>query len=510
MTPPIIPVILAGGSGTRLWPLSREAWPKQFLKIGSEHTLLQNTVLRARQLDNATAPVVICGDAHRFIVAEQLREIGTQDATIILEPQGRNTAPAAAVAALHVQQHHGDEALVFLMSADHAVDNVPAFCEAARAAAQAAAKGRLMVFGIKPTRAETGYGYLKRGAPIPLSTAVVPATAGTQQSAAELTAYELESFVEKPDQQRAEAFMQNPDFAWNGGLFLFPATLFLEEFIRLESVPLSPRGRGEGRAGSAGEKPSTVEACRAALANAKRDLDFIRLDAEAFASALEDSIDYAVMEKTNKAALVPMDAGWDDVGSWAYLAKLPKDARGNYSHGDVILESSDNVLAHAEHRLVAALGVDNLVIVETQDAVLVAHRDKTQQVKAIVARLNAARRDQSKLHPIVHRPWGSYETIAVGPRFQVKRIIVKADCKLSLQKHHHRAEHWIVVCGTAKVTCDGKEFLLSENQSTYIPLGATHRLENPGKLPLELIEVQSGGYLGEDDIVRLDDAYGRH
>jgi mannose-1-phosphate guanylyltransferase/mannose-6-phosphate isomerase len=472
--PPIIPVILAGGSGTRLWPLSREAWPKQFLRIGSDNSLLQNTVLRARHFESSVAPVVICGDTHRFIVAEQLRQIGTQDATVILEPHGRNTAPAAAVAALYAQQRYGDDALVFLMSADHAVDDDGAFCEAARIAAQTAAQGRLMVFGIKPTRAETGYGYLKRGKPLGNG------------------AFELEQFVEKPDRERAEAFIQNDDYTWNGGLFLFPAKLLLEEFTRLESI-----------------SPSTVEACRAALAKAKHDLDFVRLDAAAFAQAPKDSIDYAVMEKTDKAALVPMDAGWDDVGAWTYLSKLPKDARGNYAHGDVMIEDSENILAHAEHRLVAALGVENLVIVETQDAVLVAHRDKTQQVKAIVARLNTAKRDQAKLHPVVHRPWGSYETVATGPRFQVKRIIVKAECKLSLQMHHHRAEHWIVVSGTAKVTCDGKEFLLSENQSTYIPLGATHRLENPGKLPLELIEVQSGGYLGEDDIVRIEDIYGR-
>jgi mannose-1-phosphate guanylyltransferase/mannose-6-phosphate isomerase len=430
-------------------------------------------------MKRCVAPVVIFGDAHRFIVAEQLREIGVDGATIILEPQGRNTAPAAAIAALHVQQHHGDDALVFLMSADHAVEDVSAFCAAARIAAQAAAQGRLLVFGIKPTRAETGYGYLKRGKPI-------------RSEDGGNGAFDLESFVEKPDRQRAEAFIKDADYAWNGGLFLFPARLFLEEFARLET-----------------QSPSTIETCRLALSKAKRDLDFIRLDAEAFAQAPEDSIDYAVMEKTDKAALVPMDAGWDDVGAWTYLAKLPSDARGNYSHGDVLLEDSDNVLAHADHRLVAALGVQNLVIVETQDAVLVAHRDKAQHVKAIVARLNAAGRDESKLHPIVHRPWGSYETIAAGPRFQVKRIIVKPDCKLSLQKHHHRAEHWIVVRGTAKVTCDDKAFLLSENQSTYIPLGAVHRLENPGKLPLELIEVQSGGYLGEDDIVRFDDVYGR-
>lgn len=493
--PTIVPVILAGGSGTRLWPLSREAWPKQFLKIGSnEHTLLQSTVLRARAIENAAPPVVICGDVHRFIVAEQLREICASGATIILEPHGRNTAPAAAVAALFSQQKYGEDALVFLMSADHAVADVPAFCEASRIAAQVASGGYLMVFGIKPTRAETGYGYLKRGKPLGNG------------------AFELERFVEKPDRERAEAFVQSDDYAWNGGLFLFRADLFLNEFSRIEGADGNRGGGSEGAAGSGPQRVAsegTVAACRQALARAVQDLDFVRLDAESFVLAPEDSIDYAVMEKTGRAALVPMDAGWDDVGSWTYLAKLPLDAAGNYQSGDVLLEDSSNVLVHAQHRLVAALGVDDLVIVETQDAVLVAHRGKVQQVRSIVARLRAEGRDEGERHPVVHRPWGSYETIATGPRFQVKRIVVNPESKLSLQMHHHRAEHWIVVCGTAKVTCEQREFLLSENESTYIPLGAAHRLENPGKLPLELIEVQSGSYLGEDDIVRIQDVYGR-
>ncbi|MEQ1440692.1 mannose-1-phosphate guanylyltransferase/mannose-6-phosphate isomerase [Fontimonas sp. SYSU GA230001] len=489
---PVVPVLLAGGSGTRLWPLSREAYPKQFLKIGGEYTLLQQTALRARQIDGATAPVVICGDAHRFIVAEQLREIGIEGATIILEPEGRNTAPAAAVAALHVKERYGADALVFLMSADHVVTDVSAFCAAANCAAQGAAQGWLMVFGIKPTRPETGYGYLKRGKPIYINTSVIPAKARIQERDEPL-AFELESFVEKPDAHRAQEFLDQGGYDWNGGLFLFPAGLFLSELQRFESS-------------AAGDM---VAACSQALASARRDLDFIRLDAAAFKQARSDSIDYAVMEKTDKAALVPLDAGWDDVGSWAYLDQLPKDSRGNYGHGDVVIEDSDNVLAHSESRLVAALGLKDQVIVETKDAVLVTTRQHAQNVKALVARLKAQKRGEVQQHPVVHRPWGSYEGVAAGPRFQVKKIVVKPGHRLSLQMHHHRAEHWIVVSGTAKVTCDDKEFLVGENQSTYIPLGGKHRLENPGKVPLELIEVQSGSYLGEDDIVRFDDVYGR-
>jgi mannose-1-phosphate guanylyltransferase/mannose-6-phosphate isomerase len=486
----IVPVLLAGGSGTRLWPLSRQAYPKQFLKLGGEHTLIQQTALRAQQLENAAPPIVICGDTHRFLVAEQLREIGIEDATIILEPEGRNTAPAAAVAALQVSKQYGDNALVFLMSADHVVADTAAFCKAAKIAAETAQTGRLMVFGIKPTRPETGYGYLKRGTALPGG------------------AFELDQFVEKPELKLAEEFVKQDDYSWNGGLFLFPAGLFLTELQHFESAlsypsPLAGEGRGEGAT-------NMVAACQAALDKAKCDLDFIRLDADAFKQARSDSIDYALMEKTDKAALVPMDAGWDDVGSWSYLETLSRDARGNYAHGDVLIEDSDGTLVHSENRMVAAIGLKDTLIVETKDAVLVAASSRAQDVKAIVAKLRADNRDEAQIHPTVHRPWGSYETIAVGPRFQVKRIIVKPGRKLSSQMHHHRAEHWIVVCGTAKVTCDGKEFLLGENQSTYIPLGGTHRLENPGKVPIELIEVQSGSYLGEDDIVRFDDAYGRH
>ncbi|TJY61949.1 mannose-1-phosphate guanylyltransferase/mannose-6-phosphate isomerase [Sinimarinibacterium sp. CAU 1509] len=467
----IVPVLLAGGSGTRLWPLSREAYPKQFLKLGGEHTLIQQTALRAQQIEDAAPPIVICGDTHRFLVAEQLREIGIEDATIILEPEGRNTAPAAAIAALQVSKQYGGEALVFLMSADHVVRDTAAFCRSAQIAAATAQAGRLMVFGIKPTRPETGYGYLKRGAELPGG------------------AFELAQFVEKPELELAEEFIKKDDYSWNGGLFLFPARLFIDELCVFE--------------------PEMVAACEGALNAAKIDLDFIRLDAESFKQARSESIDYALMEKTDKAGLVPMDAGWDDVGSWSYMSTLPKDERGNYSFGDVMMEDCDNTVVHSEYGMVAALGLKDQVIVATKDAVLITTQGRVQDVKTIVSRLKAAEREETKNHPVVHRPWGSYESIAEGGRFQVKRIVVKPGQKLSSQMHHHRAEHWIVVKGTAKVTCNGQELLLGENQSTFIPLGGVHRLENPGKVPLELIEVQSGTYLGEDDIVRFDDIYGR-
>lgn len=467
----IVPVLLAGGSGTRLWPLSREAYPKQFLRLGHQHSLLQQAVLRSRQIAGASAPVVVCGEQHRFIVAEQLRELGIDGATIILEPEGRNTAPAAAVAALHVRARHGDAALAFVMSADQAIADVEAFCAAVEAGAHHARADRLMVFGIRPTRAETGFGYLKRGQPLGHG------------------AFALAAFVEKPDAETAARFLADGTYAWNGGLFLFSVDTFLRELTRFE--------------------PAMVAACEAALTGAKADLDFIRLGAAAFRGARSESIDYALMEKTDKAALIPLDAGWDDVGSWSYLGTMPTDAQGNYARGDVLLEDSQSTLIHAEDRLVAALGLKDIIVVETSDAVLVAARDRVQEVRKLVARLKDAQRPEVNVHTVVHRPWGSYETIAEGPRFQVKRIIVKPQHKLSLQLHHHRAEHWVVVCGTAAVTCGEQNLTLTENQSVYIPVGTKHRLENPGLVPLELIEVQSGGYLGEDDIIRFDDVYGR-
>jgi len=471
----LLPVLLAGGSGTRLWPLSRELYPKQLLRLTNDHSLLQNAALRAQKIPGALPPVVICGEQHRFLIGEQLREVGIEGATIILEPEGRNTAPAATVAALHAQQQHGADAQVFLMSADHAVEDEKAFARAAVEAAKTAAAGRLVTFGIKPTRPETGYGYLKAGKPL--------------KDGAGKGARLVEAFIEKPDAAKAKRFVKAGYF-WNGGLFLFPAGLFLAEMKRLE--------------------PDMLAACEEALAFATRDMDFIRLDKETFASARKDSIDYAVMEKSDKVALVPLDAGWDDVGTWSYLGNLePSDKSGNFTHGDVWLHDVKDSMIRAEGRLVAAVGIRNHIVVETRDAVLVTTREHAQDVKKIVEALKSAQRPEAQDHPKVYRPWGWYDSVAAGERFQVKRIAVKPGQKLSLQMHHKRAEHWIVVKGTARVTRDNDVFDLHENQSTYIPLGAKHRLENATAEPLEIVEVQSGSYLGEDDIVRFDDIYGR-
>ena len=468
----IVPVMLAGGSGTRLWPLSRQLFPKQFLKLVSDRTMLQDTALRAAELPEVAPPIVICNEEHRFTVAEQLRAAGIERPTIVLEPEGRNTAPAAATAALQALEAHGRDALVFLMSADHAIPDTAAFVEATGAAARAAAGGRLTTFGIKPTRAETGYGYIKAG------------------EALDGGGHAIADFVEKPDAERAQQYLDSGEYYWNAGMFIFPAGLFLDELRRHE--------------------PEMLDHCTQALLGAARDLDFVRLDADHFRQCRDDSIDYAVMEKTELGALVPMDAGWDDVGSWTFLGNQPAtDEAGNRARGDVMLEDVKDSLIVSDGLLVGAVGVENQVVVATKDAVLVTTREHAQDVKKLVTRLRAADRSEADAHPRVARPWGSYETIAIGPRFQVKRIIVKPGQKLSLQMHHHRAEHWVVVSGTARVHCDGTETLLTEDQSTYIPLGAKHRLENPGKVLLELIEVQSGAYLGEDDIVRFDDVYGR-
>jgi mannose-1-phosphate guanylyltransferase/mannose-6-phosphate isomerase len=463
----ILPVILSGGSGTRLWPLSREAYPKQFLPLVGDDTMLQATWKRVAPIA-ARRPIVVANQEHRFMVAEQLLEVDAQPESIILEPTGRNTAPAIAIAALEALAG-GEDALLLVLPSDHVVTNDIAFHEAARKAAVCASEGKLVTFGIVPTGPETGYGYIK-------------AAPGEGARA-------VERFVEKPDQATAEGYVASGEYYWNSGMFLFKASVYLDVLGRFQ--------------------PEMLAACRSALELAKRDEDFIRLDAEAFASSPSDSIDYAVMEKTDAAAVVPLDAGWSDVGSWSALWEAnPQDADGNSHHGDVIAIDCHGTYAHGQ-RLIAMIGLDDVIVVDTDDAILVGAKSRIQEVKQIVQQLKSEGRPQVKWHRKVYRPWGAYDSIDNGDRFQVKRITVKPGGTLSLQMHHHRAEHWIVVSGTAEVTCGEKVILLTENQSTYIPLGVTHRLRNPGRLPLELIEVQSGSYLGEDDIVRFEDNYGR-
>jgi mannose-1-phosphate guanylyltransferase/mannose-6-phosphate isomerase len=416
-------------------------------------------------------PIVVCNENHRFMVAEQLRELGTAPQAIVLEPQGRNTAPAAAIAALLVSGGADADPVLLVLPADHVITDVPAFQAAVAVGRVAAESGSLVTFGVVPDRAETGYGYIRRGAgPGP--------------------AFSVGKFVEKPDSATARGYVESGEYYWNSGMFMFRASAYLAELGRYA--------------------PAMLAACRAALAAAGRDLDFLRLPAQEFASCPSDSIDYAVMEKTDRAVVVPLAAGWSDVGSWAALADaLPRDAEGNVTAGDVLTEDSSGCYLHSTSRLVAAVGLRDHVVVETKDAVLVAPRDRVQDVKELVAELKARGRYETSLHREVYRPWGSYDSIDSGDRFQVKRLIVNPGATLSLQLHHHRAEHWVVVTGTAKVTRGDEVFTLSENESTYIPIGARHRIENPGKIPLHIIEVQSGTYLGEDDIVRFEDRYGR-
>jgi len=467
----LVPVILSGGAGTRLWPLSRELYPKQLLRLVAERTMLQETVARTEGLPGLAPPIVICNENHRFMVAEQLRELGTAPQAIVLEPQGRNTAPAAAIAALLVSGGADADPVLLVLPADHVITDVPAFQAAVAVGRVAAESGSLVTFGVVPDRAETGYGYIRRDAgPGP--------------------AFSVAKFVEKPDSATARGYVESGEYYWNSGMFMFRASAYLAELGRYA--------------------PAMLAACRAALAAAGRDLDFLRLPAQEFASCPSDSIDYAVMEKTDRAVVVPLAAGWSDVGSWAALADaLPRDAEGNVTAGDVLTEDSSGCYLHSTSRLVAAVGLRDHVVVETKDAVLVAPRDRVQDVKELVAELKARGRYETSLHREVYRPWGSYDSIDSGDRFQVKRLIVNPGATLSLQLHHHRAEHWVVVTGTAKVTRGDEVFTLSENESTYIPIGARHRIENPGKIPLHIIEVQSGTYLGEDDIVRFEDRYGR-
>lgn len=464
----MIPVILSGGSGTRLWPLSREAFPKQFLALVGERSMLQDTWARVAPLATA-APVVVANEEHRFMVAEQLRESGCEGATILLEPAARNTAPAIAVAALEAMREGADPMLLVLPS-DHVITDAAAFRVAVTAAAGAAEQGALVTFGIIPAGPETGYGYVR-----------AEAGEGVRR---------VLQFVEKPDAATAQGYVASGDYFWNSGMFLFRASAFLTE---LEA-----------------HQPAMLAACRDALAKARRDEDFVRLDKAAFSASPSDSIDYAVMEKTAAAAILPIHVGWNDVGSWSALWEVAEqDGEGNAHHGDVIAQDCRNTLAWGDGRLLALLGLEDVVVVDTADAVLVAHKDKVQEVKGIVGQLKQGGRSEPTWHRKVYRPWGHYDSIDMGERFQVKRISVKPGAQLSLQMHHHRAEHWIVVSGTGRITRGDEVILLGENQSTYIPLGVKHRLENPGVVPLELIEVQSGSYLGEDDIVRFEDVYGR-
>ena len=466
----LIPVLLCGGIGSRLWPVSREAYPKQFLPLAGELSMLQATLARTEGLDSA-APMVICNDEHRFVVAEQLRQREVTPAAIILEPEGRNTAPALALAALQAVAT-AEEAVLLVLPADHVIRDAKAFVRAVRHGQEAAASGTLISFGVVPDAPETGYGYLRLGA----------------KTGEHLFA--LERFVEKPDEASAKSYLADGGYHWNSGMFLLSAAAYLEELTA--------------------HAPAIAQACRAAMLGASADLDFLRPQRDAFLNCPADSIDYAVMEKTRRGGVIPLDCGWSDVGAWSTLWQVSeRDARGNVAIGDVMIEDCSDSYLRSESRLLAATGVDRLIVVETPDAVLVADRDKVQNVKAIVHRLKAQGRSEASLHRRVYRPWGSYESLIVGERFQVKRIVVGPGHTLSLQMHHHRAEHWIVVQGAAEVTCDDKVFILREDQSTYIPLGHKHRLANPGKIPLELIEVQSGTYLGEDDIVRFEDVYGR-
>lgn len=471
---PIYPVILCGGSGTRLWPMSRGGYPKQYLKLTGDNTLVQQTALRLNGMLDVAAPIVITNAEQRFLVAEQLRSVNVSPSSIVLEPVGRNTAPAVAVAALLARQQ-SDDALLMVLPSDHVIMDDKVFAELANAAAGIARDNYLVTFGIEPTEPHTGYGYIRGG----------------NRLNGDDGAFHVDRFVEKPDSDTARRFLEEGGYYWNSGMFMLKASTYLEELARHE--------------------PAILAQSELAVQAATRDADFVRLDAAAFADCPNVSIDYAVMERTERAAIVAAAGlGWSDIGSWTALAEIASaDRNGNALIGDVLTEDVSNTYVRAEHRMVAVVGVDDLVVVETADAVLVAHRDRAQDVKKIVEQLNESGRHESVTHRKVFRPWGAYEGIDQGDRFQVKRIVVKPGSSLSLQMHHHRAEHWIVVRGTAKVFNGDQVMLLSENQSTYIPLGVTHRLENPGKIPLELIEVQSGSYLGEDDIVRFEDNYGR-
>jgi mannose-1-phosphate guanylyltransferase len=464
----IFPVIMAGGTGSRLWPMSRSQYPKQLLKLTSDRSMLQETAHRVAAITDHP-PLVVCNEDHRFIVAEQLKA-QNQLGQIILEPVGRNTAPAIALAALQLAEKDPD-ALMLVLAADHVIKNQDAFITSINKAIEQANNNNLVTFGIVPDKAETGYGYIKRG---------------EQQG----ECFTVDQFVEKPDAVTAQAYLDSGNYYWNSGMFIFKASRYLDELQT--------------------HQPDIFKACKKAMECTSADMDFIRVDKTAFVACPDYSIDYAVMEKTDVAKVVPLDAGWSDVGSWSALWDISeKDENQNVIRGDVLMHDTKNCYFNANQKMIAAVGVDNLVIVETKDAILVAHKDQVQEVKKIVEQLKLAGRSEHEIHREVYRPWGKYDSIDAGERDLVKRITVKPGEKLSLQKHHHRSEHWIIVSGTASVTNGDKTTLVTENESTYIPLGTIHALENPGKIPLEMIEIQTGSYLGEDDIIRFEDRYGR-
>lgn len=472
----IRPVLLCGGSGTRLWPLSRTHYPKQFLRLADDHSLLQNTLLRLQGLPGLGETIVVANEIHRFLLAEQCREIGIK-AGILLEPVGRNTAPAVAAAAIHSsskepgEESGEDSPLLLVLPSDHVIADVARFQQAICSAIPHARAGALVTFGIVPNRPETGYGYIRRGLPVE-------------------GGFALDSFVEKPDAKTAQSYLDTGDYLWNSGIFLFRADAYLSALEQFAPEIRSNIGDS--------------------VTNAKQDMDFLRLDLAGFSASPSDSIDYAVMEKISNGVVIPLDAGWNDIGAWDALAVLgATDPAGNTVRGDVLAIDTQDSVIYSDGRLVATVGVSDLVIVATKDAVLVADKANAQAVKKVVEVLKGASRQETEFQHIVHRPWGSYEGLAQASRYQVKRILVKPGASLSLQKHHHRAEHWVVVKGTAKVVRGEETILLSENQSTYIPLGVIHRLENPGRIDLEIVEIQSGSYLGEDDIVRFADNYGR-